>query len=94
MGDEKGQCTGHIKELEELDSGEEAPGGGGSDLHLKMLHQTKTLHLVEEVGMDKGKGWVQTVGRGPHIWSGANIWKTLGRGGCIWAEGYTAGGGF
>lgn len=29
MGDEKDQCTGHIKELEELDSGEEAPGGEG-----------------------------------------------------------------
>lgn len=39
-----------------------------------MLHQAKTLHLVEEVGMDEGKGWVQTVGGGSsHLVWGSHL---------------------
>lgn len=63
--------------------------GGGVTPERNIRPRLYLLHLVQEVGMNEGKGWVQTVGEGPHIWSGAHIWKTLGRRGCIWAEGHT-----
>jgi hypothetical protein len=69
VGDEKGRCTGHIKELEELNSGEETKALTPEDA---TAHQD-SLHLVGEVRMNKA------VGGGPHIWPGAHIWKTLGR---------------
>lgn len=52
MGEEKGQCTGHIKELEELNSGEETEGLTPEDT---TSHQD-SLHLVGEVRTHKDMG--------------------------------------
>ena len=86
LGERRVSAPGPIKELGVWMAGRALVGG-----HLRIHSHLARIapHLVEEVRMDKGTGWIEAVGGGPYIWPEAHIWKTLGRRGHIWAEGHS-----